>query len=171
MNPKSLTFLLSLTFLFVFSGFVFGQEPEVKREYWGNGKLKEEKHYENGKHRKTTFWRESGEKWGEEYYENDKPVRSTLFWEESGKIKEEGYYGYDKFRKKLSGTAFYKSGHIKRATDWKDGNKVRETMFYESGIKKSVKHYKNGLENGLRTEWDEEGRKTFQGNYVDGNEE
>ena len=41
----------------------------------------------------------------------------------------------------------------------------------ESGIKKSVKHYKNGLENGLRTEWDEEGRKSFQGNYVDGNEE
>ena len=33
-----LTFLLSLTFLFLFSGSVYGQE-EVKKEYWGNGKL------------------------------------------------------------------------------------------------------------------------------------
>jgi hypothetical protein len=34
-----LTFLLSLTFLFLFSGSVYGEE-EVKREYWDNGKLK-----------------------------------------------------------------------------------------------------------------------------------
>jgi hypothetical protein len=34
-----LTFLLSLTFLFLISGAVYGQE-EVKTEYWGNGKLK-----------------------------------------------------------------------------------------------------------------------------------
>jgi hypothetical protein len=36
-----LTFLLSLTFLFLFSGSVYGEE-EVKREYWDNGKLKKE---------------------------------------------------------------------------------------------------------------------------------
>ena len=36
---KQLTLLLSLTFLFLFSGSVYGQE-EVKKEYWGNGKLK-----------------------------------------------------------------------------------------------------------------------------------
>jgi hypothetical protein len=35
---KLLIFLLSLTFLFLFSGSVYGQE-EVKKEYWGNGKL------------------------------------------------------------------------------------------------------------------------------------
>ena len=43
-----LTFLLSLTFLFLFSGSVYGQE-EVKKEYWDNGKLKKETHYKNGK--------------------------------------------------------------------------------------------------------------------------
>jgi hypothetical protein len=37
---KPLTFLLSLTFLFLFSGSVYGEEPEVKKEYWENGKLK-----------------------------------------------------------------------------------------------------------------------------------
>ena len=36
---KKLTYLLALTFLFLFSGSVFGQE-EVKKEYWDNGKLK-----------------------------------------------------------------------------------------------------------------------------------
>jgi hypothetical protein len=39
MKTKQLTFLLSLNFLFLFSGSVYGEE-EVKKEYWGNGKLK-----------------------------------------------------------------------------------------------------------------------------------
>ena len=43
-----LTFLLLLTFLFLFSGSVYGQE-EVKKEYYDNGKLKSETHYKNGK--------------------------------------------------------------------------------------------------------------------------
>ena len=42
-KTKPLTFLLSLTFLFLFSGSVYGQE-EVKKEYWDNGKLKSETH-------------------------------------------------------------------------------------------------------------------------------
>jgi antitoxin component YwqK of YwqJK toxin-antitoxin module len=46
---KPLTFLLSLTFLFLFSGSVYGEGPEVKREYWDNGNLKKETHYKNGK--------------------------------------------------------------------------------------------------------------------------
>ena len=45
---KKLTFLLALTFLFLFGGSVFGQE-EVKKEYYENGKLKGETHYKNGK--------------------------------------------------------------------------------------------------------------------------
>ena len=40
-NETPLTFLLALTFLFLFSGSVYGQE-EVKKEYWDNGKLKSE---------------------------------------------------------------------------------------------------------------------------------
>jgi antitoxin component YwqK of YwqJK toxin-antitoxin module len=48
MKTKPLTFLLALTFLFLFSGSVSGQE-EVKKEYWENGKLKYETPYKNGK--------------------------------------------------------------------------------------------------------------------------
>ena len=48
MNTKSLTFLLALTFLFVFSGSVFGQE-EVKNEYGENKKSKSEIHFKNEK--------------------------------------------------------------------------------------------------------------------------
>ena len=41
MKTKPLTFLLSLTFLFLFSGSVYGQEG-VKKEYHDNGNLKSE---------------------------------------------------------------------------------------------------------------------------------
>ncbi|MGK0179892.1 MAG: antitoxin component YwqK of YwqJK toxin-antitoxin module [Nitrospinales bacterium] len=46
-----------------------------------------------------------------------------------------------------------------------------ETDWYESGKKKSIKHFKDGIENGTRKEWDKDGKKTFQGNFVDGVEE
>ena len=38
-NETKLTFLLVLTFLFLFSGSVYGEEP-VDKQYWENGKLK-----------------------------------------------------------------------------------------------------------------------------------
>ena len=44
-------------------------------------------------------------------------------------------------------------------------------MWFESGKKESLKHYKNGIENGHRKEWDENGKLIVQGYFVDGNEE
>jgi len=41
---KQLTLLLSLTFLFLFGGSVYGEELEVKKTYWDKGKLKIETH-------------------------------------------------------------------------------------------------------------------------------
>ena len=68
---KPLTFLLALTFLFLFSGSVFGEEPEVKREYWDNGKLKSEIHYKNGKREGLgTTWYKSGRKRYLRHYKN-----------------------------------------------------------------------------------------------------
>jgi hypothetical protein len=49
MKTKQLTFLLALTFLFLFSGSAFGQETEVKKTYWDNGNLESEIHYKDGK--------------------------------------------------------------------------------------------------------------------------
>ena len=50
MKTKPLTFLLALTFLFLFSGSGYGEEP-VHKQYWDNGNLKWETHYneEQGK--------------------------------------------------------------------------------------------------------------------------
>jgi antitoxin component YwqK of YwqJK toxin-antitoxin module len=45
------------------------------------------------------------------------------------------------------------------------------TEWYSSGKKKSTSHYKEGKENGFRKEWGEDGKLTFQGNFVDGLEE
>ena len=46
-----------------------------------------------------------------------------------------------------------------------------KTEWYESGKKKSTSHYKNGIENGFRKEWSEDGKLIFQGNFVGGVEE
>ena len=45
------------------------------------------------------------------------------------------------------------------------------TEWYSSGNKKSTSHYKEGIQNGFRKEWDENGKLIFQGNFVDGAEE
>tara|TARA_B100001123_G_C14936631_1_gene877939 strand:+ start:57 stop:431 length:375 start_codon:yes stop_codon:yes gene_type:complete len=74
-----LTFLLSLTFLFLFGGSVFGQETEVKKEYWDNGKLKSEIHIKNGKVEGIqTSWYENGKKIRETHYKNGKKSIDTV---------------------------------------------------------------------------------------------
>jgi len=45
MKTKPLILVLSLTFWFLFCGSIFGQETEVKKEYWDNGKWKSEAHF------------------------------------------------------------------------------------------------------------------------------
>ena len=72
MKTKPLTFLLALTFLFLFSGSVYGQE-EVKKEYWENGKIKSETHYKDGNlDGRKTEWYEDGEVKSVNYYYNSK---------------------------------------------------------------------------------------------------
>ena len=137
-----LTFLLSLTFLFLFGGSVYGEEPEVKREYYDNGNLKSEVPY-NGI---GTSYYETGEKEIETHYKNG---------------KKEGLE-----------TTRYKNGRKKYSQRYKNGKlEGMKTEWYGSGKKKSTSHYKNGIENGFRKEWNEDGKLTFQGNFIGGNEE
>ena len=51
---KQLTFLLSLTFLFLFSGSVYGDEPI--KTYWKNGNLMNETHYKDEKLEGVETW-------------------------------------------------------------------------------------------------------------------
>ena len=58
-----LTYLLALTFLFLFSGSVYGEEEEVKKKFYDSGELEKETHYKNGEQEGLeTWWFESGEK-------------------------------------------------------------------------------------------------------------
>jgi len=75
MKTKPLTFLLALTFLFLFCGSVFGQETEVKKEYWDKGKLRSEEHYKDGKKEGLwTGWFRNGKKMSEGHYKDGKKV-------------------------------------------------------------------------------------------------
>lgn len=80
---KKLTFLLALTFLFLFSSSVYCQETEFKREYWDNGKLKSEVPH-NGM---GTKWYESGRKKSETHYKNGVLDGLKTHWYESGRKK------------------------------------------------------------------------------------
>jgi antitoxin component YwqK of YwqJK toxin-antitoxin module len=85
MKPKLITFLLSLSFLFLFSGSVYGEEPEVKRLYYDSGKLKGEAHLKNGKlEGMSTGWYESGAKKAELHFKNGKQEGTTKAWYKNG---------------------------------------------------------------------------------------
>jgi len=71
MKTKPLTFLLALTFLFLFSGssVVFGDEPEVKKEFWKNGQKRLEEYYKGGKlDGLSTYFYENGIKMFDVFY-------------------------------------------------------------------------------------------------------
>ena len=140
-----LTFLLALTFLFLFSGSVYGEELEVEKRYWDNGNLMVERsHY--GNEGLKTWWYRTGEKESETHYKNGEIEGLATWWYKNG-------------RKKYSQR--YKNGKL-------EGMK---TEWYGSGKKKSTSHYKNGIANGFRKKWNKDGKLTFQGNFVDGVEE
>ena len=89
MKTKPPTFLSKIKSLFSFSG----AEPEVKQEYWDNGKLKIEAHYKNGqKEGVETGWYESGEKNYEVNYINGKREGLQTFWYESGQKRFESNF-------------------------------------------------------------------------------
>ena len=93
MKTKQLTFLLSLSFLFLFSGSVYGEEPEVKKKYWKNGKLKSETHYKNGEEEGlSTRWHKNGNKQLETHYKNGEEEGLKKSWYESGEKNLEVYH-------------------------------------------------------------------------------
>ena len=95
---------------------------------------------------KQDWGTKSGKKSSETHWKNDKREGLDKFWYKNGQKKHIKHYKNDV----LDGIIM----------EW-----------YSSGIKKSTSYYKNGIENGFRKEWDENGKLTFQGNFVDGNEE
>jgi antitoxin component YwqK of YwqJK toxin-antitoxin module len=77
MKTKPLTFLSKIKSLFTFSG----NEPEVKKEYRSNGKLKSEENLKNGKvDGRATNWYKSGKKKLQVYHKNGN--RDPLGWPE-----------------------------------------------------------------------------------------
>ena len=90
MKIKLLTFLLAPSFLFLFSGSVFGQKTEVKKEYWGEGKLKSEKHYKGGKiDGFFTIWHKNGRKHYKTHFKGDKKDGPAASWYPNGKKRYE----------------------------------------------------------------------------------
>ena len=93
MKNKLLTFLLTLTFLFLFSGFVYGEVPEVKREYYYSGNLRSETHYKNGKEEGLeTWWYENGKKKSTKHFKDGIENGVRTEWNEDGKKTFQGNF-------------------------------------------------------------------------------
>ena len=90
---KPLTFLFSLTFLFLFSGSVYGEEPEVIRLYWNKEKLMSEVPSINGKRDGLeTSWYFSGQKSGTIDWKKGKRDGVAKGWYKSGRKKYLRHY-------------------------------------------------------------------------------
>ena len=85
---KSLTFILTLTFLFLFSGIVFGEELIVTKKYSDNGKIQTVSYYKNGKKDglETKVWSRSGRKISIQYFKNGKEHGLRKEWNSDGKL-------------------------------------------------------------------------------------
>ena len=92
LNTK-LTFLFPFIFIVLFGGSIYGDEPEVKKEYWRNGKLRNETYYKFGKvERLETWFYRTGEKLEEVPWKNGKKEGLVTSWTKDGRKKYETHW-------------------------------------------------------------------------------
>lgn len=162
MNTKYLTYILSLTFLFFFSGSAFGQELEVTREYWDNGKLKKETHWKSGKKNGLeTMWYESGRKREESSFKNGEKDGVSSFWDEEGRKKWEGHFASGNLDGPV--TRWNENGLKYEVRHFKAGNEAGNTRWYENGNKESEDDGRHHS-----TMWFENGEKFEERYLIDG---
>jgi antitoxin component YwqK of YwqJK toxin-antitoxin module len=88
---KLLTFLFALTFLFLFSGSVFGEGLETW--WYESGKKKSEVLFKNGKEEGVyKEWHESRRKKSRRHYKNGKENGIRKEWDDNGKLILEGKF-------------------------------------------------------------------------------
>jgi len=85
--------------------------------------------------------------------------------------RDDVYYTKDT-NKPYSGQVFslYDDGKKKGEGNLKDGKMISKTerKYYGNGQKRKERTFKNGIENGLRTDWYENGQREIEQTYKDG---
>jgi antitoxin component YwqK of YwqJK toxin-antitoxin module len=123
MKTKQLTFLLSLTFMFL-----VGCGEEVQREFNDNGKILviDEEEFK-------PVWYESGKKRSESYYTNggEDGLITQTFWYETGEKSDELNFKDNQ----IDGlqTSWYKNGNKQTELQWKMGRVWLVTNWDEDG--------------------------------------
>ena len=151
MKPP-LTFLLSLTFLFLFS---CSPEPEVKREYWNNGNLRKETYHKKGSPNdliSETLYDENGRKWMESWWRYKGALEFITFNKITGEKKQ--------FHRSFS------TGNGEEKYTW-------NILFHENGKKKSYEECHSDVDGFfgkcLVKKWDRNGNQTFGGSMCKNN--
>ncbi len=85
MNPKLITFLLTLSFLFLFTGLASGEDINLEPTYWDNGNLKSKFQLDENGDGLVTEWYESGGKKYTTHYKNGIEDGFRTEWSKDGK--------------------------------------------------------------------------------------
>ena len=111
-----------------------------------------------------------GEKAGEGWMSNGKPVGTWSEWYEDGTRKSEGSYYYG--NKQGFWSSWYPSGERESAGEYLYGKQEGPWVeWYDGGGKRREVGYKNGKREDLERTWFENGRIATEGGYRDGEPE
>lgn len=156
--------LLAVVFLSVICTFAYGQDADVRKEYYPNGKVQYERSYENGKrHGLSKMFSGDGKLMQDVVYVNG--IKQGL-WREyylSGVLKETRIYKNDR----VNGIAkrYYENGKPEREMMWvnnvPDGNKGMKTWdYYDDGNLKS--EYSFSHREGYRKDYYKNGQVSLE---------
>jgi antitoxin component YwqK of YwqJK toxin-antitoxin module len=146
-----------------------------------------QRHYKNGLLEGVeTYWYEDGVKSVEQHYKNGEKDGLSTYWENNGTKKFEEHWKDGKQEGLETQYHLWEPSFKTYECNYKNGQKNGlETYWYtisdryyptdgrkcKQGNKKSTQYYKDGLLHGKKTTWDEDGKKTSEVNFVDGEEE
>ncbi|MBK7884854.1 MAG: hypothetical protein IPJ81_14510 [Chitinophagaceae bacterium] len=163
------------------------------KSWYASGQQKSEEEFKNeSRHGIYDTWHENGQKSMEGDYVEDNPEGLTLSWFENGKKGYEGSYKNGEMDGlwqhwsddgQLNQEVYYVNKVKQKKIIWQgDSTKYKEVIYKYINNKEhasSTSYYENGniqrqentiddIQNGMHIDWHENGQKSIEGKYVNG---
>ena len=142
-----------------------GKLDGLLTSWYPNGQKEVESNFKNGKqHGLTRSWRKDGEKLAEVNFKHGINHGLWTDWYKNGqKMSEKNL----KDGKLISCESWKPDGKKCPETNLKNGNGV-SVSYHLNGNKRIEVNYKNGMQHGLWTIWNKDGKKWRESNWIEG---